>query len=65
MMNNKIQEKEEVLHSFIAIKKVMGDFGLDIEVELESNNGEKRSVNALATLENHIVDFMADFMIEE
>lgn len=64
-MDNKMQEKEEVLHSFIAIKKTMRDFGLDIEVELESNNGEKRSVNALVTLENHIVDFMADSMIEE
>lgn len=64
-MNNKMQEKEDVLHSFIAIKKFVKHFGEDLEVELESNNGEKRSVNALATLENHIVDFMADFMIEE
>lgn len=60
MMNNKMQEKEEVLHSFIAIKKTMRDFGLDVEVELESNNGEKRSVNALATLENHVVNFIAE-----
>lgn len=59
-MNNKMQEKEEVLHSFIAIKKTMRDFGLDVEVELESNNGEKRSVNALATLENHVVNFIAE-----
>ncbi len=57
-MNNKMQEKEEVLHSFIAIKKTMRDFGLDVEVELESNNGEKRSVNALIELEKHVVNFI-------
>lgn len=38
----------------------MDDFSIDVEVELESNNGEKRSVNALATLENHVVDFVID-----
>ena len=60
MMNNKTQEKEDVLHSFIAIRKFVKQFCEDLEVEIESNNGEKRSVIALATLENHVVDFVID-----
>lgn len=59
-MNNKTEEIEAVLHSFIAIKKTMDDFGIEVEVELESNNGEKRWVNALETLENHVVYFVID-----
>lgn len=58
MMNNKTEEIEAVLHSFIAIKKTMDDFGIDVEVEFESNNGEKRSVNAVEALEKHIVNFV-------
>ncbi|MFQ9923764.1 MAG: hypothetical protein ACLRVU_09630 [Beduini sp.] len=52
------EEKANLYQSLLAVRNVFQDFGIDINIEIENEEGSKRTINALDIITAHVVSFI-------